>query len=79
MLRKDDARVTVLDMTGVPYIDSAGIGLLMGSYVSRQRDGRTLLLVGVNERVRNAMDVTSVYQFFSVFPTVADAEKAVLS
>jgi len=76
MVRAETAPVTVIEMTEVPYIDSAGIGSLMGAYVSRQKDGRSLALVGVNQRVQNAMTITNVYQFFSVFPTVAEAESA---
>ena len=76
MVRAETARVTVIDMTNVPYVDSAGIGLLMGAYVSRQKDGRSLLLVGVNERVQNTMNVTRVQQFFPIFPTVAEAENS---
>ena len=76
MVRAETARVTIIDMTNVPYVDSAGIGVLMGAYASRQKDGRSLLLVGVNERVQNIMNVTRVHQFFSFFATVADAESA---
>ena len=76
MVRAATARVTVIDMTDVPYVDSAGIGVLMGAYVSRQKDGRSLILVGVNERVQNTMHVTRVQQFFPIFPTVAAAESS---
>ncbi len=38
-VRADSSQVTVIDMTDVPYIDSAGIGILMSAYVSRQRSG----------------------------------------
>jgi len=64
-VRSDTSRALVLDFTNVPYVDSAGIGALMGAYVSRQKDtGRSLVLVGVNQRVRQALQVTHVEQFF---------------
>lgn len=31
-------------MAGVPYVDSAGIGALVGAYVNHQKDGRSLVL-----------------------------------
>jgi len=31
----------ILDVTQVPYIDSAGIGALVGAYVTHQKEGRT--------------------------------------
>ncbi len=64
--RSDNSPNLVLDFTNVAYIDSAGIGALVGAHVSRQKtDGRCLTLVGVNQRVRQALQVTHVEQFFS--------------
>jgi len=64
LIREDQTATLVLDFTGVPYIDSAGIGAMVGAYVSRQKTGRTLFLVGVQPRVRTALQVTKVEQFF---------------
>jgi len=55
----------LLDLTQVPYIDSAGVGALVGAYVRHNKDGHTLTLAGVNERVRNILKGTRVEQFFS--------------
>lgn len=65
LVREDKSATLALDLSGVPYIDSAGIGALVGAYVSRQKDGRVLMLVGVTPRVRTALKVTKVDQFFS--------------
>jgi anti-sigma B factor antagonist len=65
LVREDKSATLVLDFSGVPYIDSAGIGALVGAYVSRQKDGRGLMLVGVTPRVRTALKVTKVDQFFT--------------
>ena len=64
LVREDQSHSLVLDFTGVPYIDSAGIGALVGAYVNRQKDGRKLVLVGVAPRVRTALQVTKVDHFF---------------
>jgi anti-sigma B factor antagonist len=75
-LRAKDAAALIIDFTGVPYIDSAGIGALVGAYVTHNKDGRTLSLVGVNDRVRNALLVTRVEQFFRFYSTLDQAEQA---
>jgi anti-sigma B factor antagonist len=75
-VRADTSRRLVLDLTLVPYIDSAGIGALVGAYVSHQKDGRSLALIGVTKRVRDAMHVTRVEQFFQFYDTEADAQAA---
>jgi anti-sigma B factor antagonist len=75
-VRADSSRALILDFTDVPLADSAGIGALVGAYVTRQRDGRSLGLVGVNQRIHQALEITRVENFFRFFGTVAEAERA---
>lgn len=75
-LRADKSRALILDFTNVPLADSAGIGALVGAYVTRQKDGRSLGLVGVNQRIHQALEVTRVESFFRFYETVAEAEQA---
>ena len=75
-VRADNSRTLIIDFSNVPYVDSAGIGALVGAYVTRQHGGRNLALVGVSERVRNALKVTRVDQFFRFFDSVSAAEEA---
>lgn len=75
-VRSDTSRALILDFTNVPLADSAGIGALVGAYVTRQKDGRTLGLVGVNQRIHQALEVTQVERFFRFFDSVAEAEQA---
>jgi anti-sigma B factor antagonist len=76
LVRAEKAPVMIIDVANVPYIDSAGIGSLMGAQVSRQKHGYSLALVSVNKRVKHALEVTRVFQFFRVYPSVAEAENA---
>ena len=76
LVRGSTAPTLILDLTQVPYIDSAGIGVLVGAYVTHQKDGRRLALVGVTTRVRNTMQVTRVEQFFQFYDTVEAAQAA---
>jgi len=48
----------------------------VGAYVTRQNNGRSLALVGVSERIHNALNVTRVEQFFRFFDSVSAAEDA---
>jgi len=75
-VRADNSRSLILDFTAVPLADSAGIGAMVGAYVSRQKDGRTLALVGVNQRIHQALEVTRVEKFFQYFNSVDEAERA---
>jgi anti-sigma B factor antagonist len=73
-VRADRSHNLILDFTDVPYIDSAGIGALVGIYVRHQRDENGLSLVGVNDRVRAALEVSHIKQFFRLFDTLEVAQ-----
>jgi anti-sigma B factor antagonist len=73
---RSESVTTILDLTDVPYMDSAGLGVLTNSYVSHQKNGRKLLFVGVNERVQTLFNVTKLDKLFEVFPTVESAQAA---
>jgi anti-sigma B factor antagonist len=75
-VRADQSRSLIIDFANVPYVDSAGIGALVGAYVTRQHGGRSLALVGVSDRIHNALNVTRVEQFFRFFDSVGAAEQA---
>jgi len=75
-VRADKSRALILDFTNVSFADSAGIGALVGAYVTRQKDGRSLGLVGVNQRIHQALEITRVENFFRFFATIAEAELA---
>jgi anti-sigma B factor antagonist len=75
-VRSSDRPHLILDFTAVPYLDSAGLGAVVGAYVTHNQNGRSLALVGVNDRIRNLFKATHVDQFFRFFPTVTEAEQA---
>jgi anti-sigma B factor antagonist len=73
MVRSDNAPVLILDVTDMPYIDSAGIGCLVGAHVSRENSGRKLILVGANDRLQTSLKVTKCDQLFTMATTVQEA------
>lgn len=73
VLQADSSALTIVDLSEVPYVDSAGIGVLVNAYVARDKTGRRLVLVGVRERVMNVLKMTRVHQFFQMYATVRDA------
>jgi len=76
MVRADQSQILVIDFTNVPYADSAGIGALVGAYVTRQNSARKLVLAGVSNRVRDALKVTRVEQFFQFVDSVHPQQQA---
>lgn len=70
LVRTNSDAGLVLDFTNVPYIDSAGVGALVGAYVRHQKEGHSVTLAGVNDRVRGTLKVTQVDQFFHYVDSV---------
>ena len=75
-LRAVKAEVLIIDLSETPYMDSAGLGLIMNSHVSAQDHGRKLLLAGVNDRVTSLFVMTKVDAVLTSFPSVAEAEES---
>jgi anti-sigma B factor antagonist len=70
LVRSNVGMGLVLDFTSVPYVDSAGVGALVGAYVRHQKEGHSLTLAGVNDRVRNTLKITQVENFFQYSDSV---------
>jgi anti-sigma B factor antagonist len=66
----------VLDLSGVDYIDSAGLGTLVAGAASVRRAGGELKLANLTERVRGLMQITHLSTLFDVYDNL---EKARLS
>ena len=73
LVRSDPSKLLIVDLADVPYIDSAGIGCLVGAHVSREHSGRKLVLIGASERLLNMLKATKVDQLFAFAPTAEDA------
>jgi anti-sigma B factor antagonist len=75
-VRRESARTMILDLSGVPYLDSSGLGSLVSAYTSCQKAGRRIALTGVNKRVLRVFEITKTEPIFLMFPTLADAIEA---
>jgi anti-anti-sigma factor len=64
----------ILDLAEVPYIDSAGLGLLVSHYVRCQGRGVRLLVAGVSPRVLQLFEMTKTDEFFPRIATVEEAD-----
>lgn len=69
--------VLIVDLEQLPYMDSAGLGLLMNTYVSATSNGRRFLVANVNERVQALLSMMRVDEVLPMFPSVEAAEASV--
>ena len=74
-VRAETSPCLILDLSGVPSVDSSGVGALLQTYAACQKAGRRLGLVGVSEHVLTVLKMCRVTHLFSQFPTVVEAEQ----
>jgi anti-sigma B factor antagonist len=65
-LAKKGQRKILLNLQGVTYADSSGVGDLVGSLASLQRQGGELKLLNPNPRLSELLRITHVYQLFEI-------------
>lgn len=70
----DRVPAIVVDLTGVSFIDSTALGVLVGAYRRQEDAGRTLKLVVTEPRILKVLEITDLT---SVFPVFADVDEAV--
>jgi anti-anti-sigma factor len=57
-----DSRTVVLDLTNVSYMDSSGLGMIVGLYVSAKTAKCQLKLINLNKRLRELFSITRLGQ-----------------
>jgi anti-sigma B factor antagonist len=63
----------VLNLEGVPYIDSAGLGEIVRTYTTVSRQGGSLKLLNLTKRIEDLLSITKLLTVFETFDTEAEA------
>ncbi len=57
-------KTVVLDLTDLKYMDSSGLGALVGLYVSAKRTGTQLKLINLSDRIKELLRITHLASVF---------------
>jgi anti-sigma B factor antagonist len=76
-MRPEQAPHLVLDMGGVSFLDSAGVGALVSIFVSRRNLGKSFALTGLTQQGNAVMQVAGLTKLLPIFPTVDAAMRMV--
>lgn len=66
----------VLNLAGVPYIDSAGLGEIVRTYTTVSRQGGSLKLLGLTKRITDLLSITKLLTVFETYDNEADAVRS---
>ncbi len=72
-LRADPAPHLVLDLSGVSYLDSAGVGSLVSLFVTRRSNGRTFALAALTPQSSAVVTVAGLQNLLPVYKTLEEA------
>jgi anti-sigma B factor antagonist len=69
-------RKLVLNLEGVPYIDSAGLGEIVRTYTTVSRQGGSLKLLNLTKRIEDLLAITKLLTVFETYDTEQEAVKS---
>jgi anti-sigma B factor antagonist len=56
----------ILNLADVDYLDSSGVGELVGSFITVRNAGGELKLLNLTQKVRDVLHVTKLYTVFDI-------------
>jgi anti-sigma B factor antagonist len=66
-------RKVLVDLKDVTYVDSAGVGVMVGKYLSVRRQGGDMKLLHLSSRSLRVMTITRLTSVFDTFDSEEDA------
>lgn len=72
-LRAETASNVVMDLSGVTFLDSAGVGALVSLFVSRRNQGKTFALAALSAQSTAVVTVAGLQNLLPVYKTVEEA------
>ena len=71
-----DPNTVVVDLTSVPFMDSTGLGVLVGGLARARESGHRLVLAGATDRIGRLLRLTGLDQQFESATDVATAVRS---
>ena len=75
-LLSDGRTKILLDLSGVPSIDSSGIGELVASVKVAEELGARIKILQISDGVRHVLDISQVLPLFQIYHDEGDAVSA---
>ena len=66
-------RKLLLNLEGVPYVDSAGLGEIVRTYTTVSRQGGNLKLLNLTKRIEDLLAITKLLTVFDTYDTEQEA------
>ena len=75
-LADEGKKKVLLNLAGVKYMDSSGVGELIANYTTIKRQGGQLKLLNLTDRIQNLLVITKLLTVFDAYDNEAEALKS---
>jgi anti-sigma B factor antagonist len=72
----DGRKKIILNLAGVPYIDSSGLGEIVRTYTTVSRQGGSLKLLNLTKRITDLLSITKLLTVFETHDSEDDAVRS---
>lgn len=73
LISRTEKSTLVIDMSNVPYVDSAGLGMLVSILRESKSAGKSLVLASMKPNVKRIFELTRLDKVFTITDTVQEA------
>jgi len=73
LLSKENRVNLVIDMAGVDFIDSSGLGSLVSSLRTVNKQGGDIKISALQDQVRSVFELTRLHRIFGIYDSNRDA------
>ncbi len=63
----------VIDLSGIKFINSSGMGILISGYYKTKDNGGTLKLANITRKIEEILSITRLNQIFEIYNSVDEA------
>ena len=72
-----DCRQIIFDFSGVTFMDSSGIGMIIGRYKNAKKRGGTIAITGMTPEIRRIFQISGLAKIIDSYDSYEDMEKAI--
>jgi anti-anti-sigma factor len=77
LVEENSSGTVILDMAGIGYINSAGIGMIVDSFRKFRENGGRFVLCSLMPDIEKLFEVTKLNRFIEIYPSEEEAIKKI--
>lgn len=75
--KRYNSKNIIFDFKGVTFMDSSGIGMVIGRYKETQKQGGSVCVSNISADAKRIFDISGLHKIIKVYKNLNDALKAV--